>query len=71
MDKMYTTDFNTSMSEDNVQYIKLDELNDMLSLGILKLDRTKLKEYHFDTRVNYDSKKYTRKEAMKMFENLV
>ena len=57
MDKMYTTDFNMSMSEDNVQYIKLYELNDMLSLVILKLDRAKLKEYHFYTRVNYDSKK--------------
>ena len=71
MDKMYTTDLNTSMSEDNVQYVKLDELNDMLSLGILKLDRAKLKEYHFNTRVNYDNKKYTRKEAMQMFENLL
>lgn len=57
MDKMYTTDFNMSMSEDNVQYVKLDELNDMLSLGILKLDREKLKEYHFDTRVNYNRRK--------------
>ena len=34
-------------------------------------DETKLKEYHFDTRVTYNKEIYTREQAMNLFGNLV
>lgn len=71
MDKMYPSDFNVSESNPNGCFIKIDELNDMIAYGVLKLDETKLKEYHFDTRVTYNKEIYTRKQAMNLFSNLV
>jgi hypothetical protein len=43
----------------------------LFQIWILKLDRTKLKEYHFDTRFTYNKEIYTRKQAMNLFDNLV
>lgn len=71
MDRMYPSDFNVSESNPNGCFIKIDELNDMIACGVLKLDETKLKEYHFDTRVTYNKEIYTRKQAMNLFGNLV
>lgn len=48
MDRMYPSDFNVSESNSNGCFIKIDELNDMIAYGVLKLDEAKLKEYHFD-----------------------
>ena len=45
MDRMYPSDFNVSESNPNGCFIKIDELNDMIAYGVLKLDETKLKEY--------------------------
>ena len=53
MDRMYPSDFNVSENNSNGCFIRMDELNDMIAYGVLKLDKTKLKEYHFDTRVTY------------------
>ena len=58
MDRMYPSDFNVSESNSNGCFIKIDELNDMIAYGVLKLDETKLKEYHFDTRVTYNKEIY-------------
>lgn len=71
MDRMYPSDFNVSESNSNGCFIRMDELNDMIAYGVLKLDETKLKEYHFDTRVTYNKKIYTREQAMNLFGNLV
>lgn len=71
MDRMYPSDFNVSESNSNGCFIRMDELNDMIAYGVLKLDETKLKEYHFDTRVTYNKEIYTRKQAMNLFGNLV
>ncbi|MBC5667379.1 hypothetical protein H8S00_05180 [Eubacterium sp. BX4] len=54
MDRMYPSDFNVSENNSNGCFIRMDELNDMIAYGVLKLDETKLKEYHFDTRVTYN-----------------
>ena len=71
MDRMYPSDFNVSESNSNGCFIKIDELNDMIAYGVLKLDETKLKEYHFDTRVTYNKEIYTREQAMNLLGNLV
>ena len=71
MDRMYPSDFNVSESNSNGCFIRMDELNDMIAYGVLKLDETKLKEYHFDTRVTYNKEIYTREQAMNLFGNLV
>lgn len=71
MDRMYPSDFNVSESNPNGCFIKIDELNDMIAYGVLKLDEAKLKEYHFDTRVTYNKEIYTREQAMNLFCNLV
>lgn len=71
MGRMYPSDFNVSESNSNGCFIKIDELNDMIAYGVLKLDETKLKEYHFDTRVTYNKEIYTREQAMNLFGNLV
>ena len=71
MDRMYPSDFNVSESNSNGCFIKIDELNDMIAYGVLKLDEAKLKEYHFDTRVTYNKEIYTREQAMNLFGNLV
>lgn len=71
MDRMYPSDFNVSESNSNGCFIRMDELNDMIAYGVLKLDETKLKEYHFDTRFTYNKEIYTRQQAMNLFGNLV
>lgn len=71
MDRMYLSDFNVSESNPNGEFIKIDELNDMIAYGVLKLDRNKLKEYKFDTTVIYNKERYTREEAMNLFGSLV
>lgn len=71
MGRMYPSDFNVSESNPNGCFIRMDELNDMIAYGVLKLDETKLKEYHFDTRVTYNKEIYTREQAMNLFCNLV
>lgn len=71
MDRMYPSDFNVFESNPNGCFIRIDELNNMINYGVLKLDETKLKEYHFDTRVTYNKEIYTREQAKNLFGNLV
>ena len=70
VNKMYPSDFNVSESNPNGNFIRIDELNDMIAYGVLKLNETKLKEYHFDTRVTYEKEIYTKEQAMNLFGNL-
>ena len=71
MDRMYSSDFNVSESNSNGDLVRIDEINNMIAYGVLKLDETKLKEYHFDTRVTYNKEIYTREQAMNLFGSLV
>ena len=71
MCRMYTSDFNVSESNPNGDLVRIDEINNMIAYGVLKLDEIKLKEYHFDTRVAYNKAIYTREQAMNLFGNLV
>ncbi len=71
MDRMYPSDFNVSESNSNGDLVRIDEINNMIAYGVLKLDETKLKEYHFDTRVTYNKEIYTREQAMNLFGSLV
>lgn len=53
MDRIYASDFNVSESNSNGEFVRVSEINDMIARGIFTLDRDKMKEYHFDTRVEY------------------
>lgn len=65
MERIYVSDFNMSESNPDGEFVRVSEINEMIALGILTLDRDRLKEYHFDTRVTYNKDIYTREEAMK------
>lgn len=46
MNRMYPSDFNVSESNSNGCFIRMDELNDMIAYGVLKLgDIMRRKEY--------------------------
>ena len=60
-------DFNMVESNPNGEFVRISEINDMIRYGVISLDKTKLKEYKFDTTVTYDKDKYTREEALKLW----
>lgn len=51
---MTKNDFSMSMTDINGTFIKLEEINRMISLGVLKVDEKLLAEYRFNTQVQYD-----------------
>lgn len=54
MNKQYLNlnDFNMAVCDyDNGIFIKLSEINKMIELGVLMLNKEKLEEYHINTRV--------------------
>jgi len=65
--KIYAKDFNMSQSNSNGEFVRVSEINKMIEYGVITIDRSKLKEYKFDTTVAYDKEKYTREEAMKLW----
>lgn len=68
VEKLLESDFNMSQVEASGEcLVRLTEINDMLNYGVLELNKQKLSEYHFDTRVIYDKTVYTREEAMKLW----
>lgn len=67
MDKLYAEDFNMSESNPNGQFVRISELNKMIECGAIQINRQKIEEYKFDTRVTYDKDKYSREEAMKIW----
>ena len=52
--KMTKNDFSMSMTDINGTFVKLEEINRMISLGVLKVDEKLLTEYRFNTQVQYD-----------------
>ena len=64
---VYASDFNMVQSDSNGQFVRISEINKMIECGAITVDREKLKEYKFDTTVNYDKEKFTREEAMKLW----
>ena len=67
MDRLYAEDFNMVESNPNGQFVRISELNKMIEYGAIQINRQKIQEYKFDTRVTYDEDKYTREEAMKLW----
>lgn len=67
MDRLYAEDFNMVEFNHDGQFVRISELNKMIESGALHIDRQKIQEYKFDTRVTYDHDKYTREEAMKLW----
>ena len=65
--KVYAEDFNMVVSNSNGQFVRISEINKMIECGAITIDRQKLREYKFDTTVTYDTGKYTREEAMKLW----
>lgn len=45
-----TNDFNVVLSDYNGHFIRLEELNTLCDLGIIKIDREKLESYKVETR---------------------
>lgn len=54
MNKIYAEDFNMSLSDANGEFVRVSEINKMIEYGAITIDRTKLEEYEFDTRVTYN-----------------
>ena len=65
--ELYADDFGMVEINPNGQFVRITEINKMIEYGAIKVDRTRLEEYKFDTRVAYDKEKYTREEAMKLW----
>lgn len=51
MDKIYTKDFNMSQLDSNGNFVRVSEINEMIEYGAITINRSKLEEYKFDTRV--------------------
>lgn len=68
--KLLPNDFNMYESNANGHFVRLSEINDMIAYGVLSVDVNKLKEYQFDSRVEY-SGSLSREEAMNMYEELL
>lgn len=68
--KLFPNDFNMHESNANGCFVRLSEINDMIAYGVLSVDVNKLKEYQFDSRVEY-SGSLSREEAMNMYEELL
>lgn len=67
MEKLYANDFNMITSNSNGHFVRISEINKMIEFGAIKIDRDKIQEYKFDTTVMYDKDKYTREEAMELW----
>ena len=46
--KFYPQDFKFIVSEENMLYVTITELNEMCDFGVIKIDRDKLKEYYMN-----------------------
>ena len=51
MDRLYAEDFNMVESNPNEQFVRISELNKMIECGAIQIDRQKIEEYKFNTRV--------------------
>jgi len=67
MNRIYAEDFNMSQLDANGEFVRISEINEMIEYGAITINRSKLEEYKFDTRVTYNKEKYTREEAMKLW----
>lgn len=67
MSDILADDFNMVESNLNGQFVRISEINDMIKYGAIKIDREKLEDYKFDTRVVYDKDKCSREDAMRLW----
>lgn len=66
MNDILAGDFNMVESNINGEFVRVSEINDMIRYGAIKIDREKLEEYKFDTRVVYDNK-CSREDAIRLW----
>lgn len=67
MNRIYVEDFNMSQSDPNGEFVRISEINKMIEYGAITIDRKKLEEYKFDSRVTYSKDKFSREEAMELW----
>lgn len=67
MNKVYSKDFNMTVTENGETLVRVSEINEMIRRGILTLDREKMKDYHFDTRFTYNKESLARNEAFNLY----
>lgn len=67
MNNIFASDFNMVESNLNGQFVRLSEINNMIKYGAINIDREKLEEYKFDTRVVYDKDKHSREDVMRLW----
>lgn len=68
MSTIFATDFNLVESNQNGQFVRVSEINDMIKYGAIKINREKMEEYKFDTTVIYDKDKTSREDVMKLWK---
>lgn len=67
---MTKNDFGMSFTDANGTFIRLEEINRMKALSIITVDEDLLREYRFDTQVQYDKEKFSREEVRKHWRNI-
>lgn len=67
--KFSNKDFKLVVSEPNGQFVRIDELNQMIEYGAVSIDKQKLKEYVFDSTIVYDREKISREDALKAWQS--
>lgn len=68
IDRLNANDFNMVESNPNGQFVRISELNQMIEYGAIQIDRKKIREYKFDTTVEYDKENYDREYVMKLLD---
>ncbi len=58
MNRIYAEDFNMIQSDPNGEFVRISEINKMIEYGAITINRSKLEEYKFDTRVTYNKDKF-------------
>lgn len=66
IDRLNANDFNMVESNPNGQFVRISELNQMIEYGAIQIDRKKIREYKFDTIVEYDKENHDREHVMKL-----
>lgn len=51
MNKLSGHEFDVLQSDDNGRWIRVEELNKMIELGIVTVNMNKMEQYHIDTRI--------------------
>ena len=67
MNEVYPRDFNMAVTENGETLVRVSEINEMIRKGVFTLNKEKMNDYHFDTRLTYNKEKLTRNEAFNLY----